>query len=221
MFAITPPIAPPPADCESRPYEVVLYADEARKAKVNLPPKPLLRACAPPELSQVMTAPDSGGTTMCVSYVYDVALTAPDRLVGERRLLAAKSLPDKSCPQIDFKRQGFPGKPWMFLYQGVVVENAYKVKEKIESEGLAFLQLEQTAPGAAKPQVELGKSPLYVSAIQAATPSECRAGGQFFQERFPACYKASVYNQNIRGWQIYVALRRNGEYKFGGSKRNP
>ena len=109
MLAATP-VDVAPLACTLQPYTTVLYADAAKKAKVNLPPGALVRKCSVPgEGAQVLTAPDSGGTEMCVFYEFGVETKKPDVEVGKMRTGVGKSLPDKKCPPLDYSRQSLPG----------------------------------------------------------------------------------------------------------------
>ncbi|MES2318051.1 MAG: hypothetical protein V4631_11220 [Pseudomonadota bacterium] len=219
MFYALPVEAP--VECEVRTAKVELFVDAAKKARVNLPPGASLRKCSVArEGAQVVTKPDSGGTTACVFYEFTVDPKNPQVQVGQRKTAVAKSLKDKSCPAIDFRMQSYPGKDWFFLGDNVPLENAYRVKGRVETGGLAFLQEEKKTAKDAKSTFDVGNTPLGVYAIAAAPPSECRTKQGFFQTRYPACYKAVVYNQTVRGgWTVHVALLKNGEYKFIESNR--
>ena len=210
-----------PAECEVRTAQVQLYADAGKKARVHLPPGATLRKCsAAREGAQVVTKPDSGGTTACVFYEFTVDAKNPEVQLGARKTAIAKSLTDKSCPAIDFKMQSYPGKDWFFLSDNVPLENAYRVKARIETGGLAFLQEEKKAQKDPKSALDFGNSPLGVYSISAAAPSECRTKQSFFQARHSACYMAVIYNQTVRGgWSMRVALLKNGEYKITESNR--
>jgi hypothetical protein len=213
MLSTMPPQAP--SACEVSPYKAELHIDAAKKARVNLPPGALYRKCsAAGEGSQVMTKPDSGGTTACVFYEFTVDPKEPEVQVGKRKAAVAKSLADKSCPPVDYSAQSYPGKDWFFLSDNVPLENAYRVKARVETAGLAFLDQEQREAKDPKALPGHGNSPLGVYAISAAPPLECRKKQSFFQERYAACYMAVVYNKTVRGWTLHIALRKNGEYKF-------
>ena len=221
MFA-TMPVDTGPSACEIRPYKGSLHADAAKKAKVNLPEGALYRTCTNPrEGSQVITRPDSGGTTACVFYEFSVNPKTPDVTFGKRKTAVAKSLADKSCPAIDHSEQSYPGKHWIFLSDNVPLENAYRVKARVESAGLAFLIEEKKQLKDPKAALDFGNTPLGVYSVSAAPPPTCRTKQGFFQERYPACYMAVIYNKAIRGgWTVHVGLRKNGEYKFIESARS-
>lgn len=210
-----------PVQCEVRPYKAQLHEDAAKKARVNLPPDAILRKCADPrEGSQVITKPDSGGTTACVFYEFGVDARNVELQTTPRKTAVAKSLADKTCPAIDYGVQTYPGKDWFFLSDNVPLENAYRVKQRVESAGLAFLLEEQKELKDPKAALAIGNSPLGVYSISAALAPECRKKQGFFQERYAACYKAEIYNKAVRGgWAVHVALRKNGEYKFIESSR--
>jgi hypothetical protein len=210
-----------PVACEVRPYKAELHVDVAKKARVNLPPGSTLRKCSTPgESSQVVTKPDSGGTTACVFYEFTVDPKEPEVQVGVRKAAVAKSLPNKECPAIDFGAKSYPGKDWFFLSDNVPLENAYRVKARIETAGLAFLDEEKKERKASAPALDHGNSPLGVYSVSAAPASECLSKQGFFQTRFAACYKAAIYNKSVRGgWTLHVGLRKNGEYKFIESQR--
>jgi hypothetical protein len=209
-----------PRACEVRPYKATLHEDAAKKARVNLPAEAIFRTCADPrEGAQVLTKPDSGGTTACVFYEFAVDAKHPEVQIAPRKTAVAKSLADKSCPAIDAAAQSYPGKDWFFLSDNVPLENAYKVKQRVESGGLAFL-IEEKKLNGQKAALDFGNSPLGVYAVSAAPPLECRTKQAFFQERYAACYMAVIYNKSVRGgWTVHVALRKNGEYKFIESNR--
>ena len=211
-----------PAECEVRPYTAQLHVDAAKKARVNLPPGAIYRKCSVArEGSQVLTKPDSGGTTACVFYEFSVDPKNPEVKIGARKAAVAKSLADKSCPPLDYGVQSYPGKDWIFLSDNVPLENAYRVKARVESAGLAFLQEEKKLLKDPKQALDFGNSPLGVYSVSAAPPLECRTKESFFQERYAACYMAVIYNKSIRGgWTLHVALRKNGEYKIIESNRS-
>ena len=219
MFATMPVEAP--VQCEVKPYKAELHIDAAKKARVNLPPGATYRKCSSSsEGSQVVTKPDSGGTTACVFYEFTVAPKEPEVQVGKRKAAVAKSLPNKDCPAIDFGAQTYPGKDWFFLSDNVPLENAYRVKARIETAGLAFLDQEKKERKEPGPVPDHGNTPLMVYSVSAAPPLECRKKDAFFQERYAACYKAVIYNKSVRGgWTMHVALRKNGEYTFIESDR--
>ncbi len=219
MFSTMPVEAP--VACEARPYAAELHIDAAKKAKVNLPPGSTFRKCSGGrEPSQVVTKPDSGGTTACVFYEFTVDPKNPEVQLGTRKAAVAKSLTDKSCPAIDFSAHSYPGKDWFFLSDNVPLENAYRVKARVESGGLAFLQEEKKALKDPKGALDFGTAPLGVYSVSAAPALECRKKDAFFQERHAACYVAGIYNASVRGgWTLHVALRKNGEYKFIESNR--
>ena len=217
----TMPVDNGPTACEVRPYKGTLHADLAKKSKINLPEGAIYRSCANPrEGSLVITKPDSGGTTACVFYEFAVNPKTPDISLAKRKTAVAKSLKDTSCPAVDFSAQSYPGKDWFFLSDNVPLENAYRVKARIESAGLAFLNEEKKQLKDPKAALDFGASPLGVYAVSAAPPLECRTKQGFFQERYAACYMAVIYNQAVRGgWTLHVGLRKNGEYKFIESAR--
>lgn len=222
MFATMPVEAP--VQCEAKPYKAQLHIAAAKKGRVNLPPGSTYRKCSSSaEGSQVVTKPDSGGTTACVFYEFTVDPKDPEVQVGPRKTAVAKSLPNKDCPAIDFGAQTYPGKEWFFLSDNVPLENAHRVKARVETAGLAFLTQENKdrkegkVPG---PVLDHGNTPLMVYSVSAAPPPECRKNQSFFQERYAACYKTVIYNETVRGgWTLHVALRKNGEYKFIESNR--
>ena len=220
MVATMPVSAP--VECEVRPYTAELHIDAAKKARVNLPPGSTYRKCSVArEGAQVLTKPDSGGTTACVFYEFTVDPKNPEVQVGARKAAVAKSLADKSCPPIDYGVQSYPGKDWFFLSDNVPLENAYRVKARVERAGLAFLEEEKKQLKDPKQALDFGNSPLGVYSVSAAPPLECRTKQAFFQERYAACYMAVIYNKAIRGgWTLHVALRKNGEYKFIESNRS-
>ncbi|MES2018079.1 MAG: hypothetical protein V4484_16450 [Pseudomonadota bacterium] len=220
MFATIPVDAP--VACEVSPYKVELFSDAAKKARVMLPPGSTLRKCAlAREGAVVVTKPDSGGTTACVMYEFGVDPKDPAVQTSKRKTAVAKSLADKSCPAIDFGVQSYPGKDWFFLSDNVPLENAYRVKARVESGGLAFLEEEKRQLKDPKAGIDFGTSPLGVYSVSAAPPLECRTKQKFFQERYAACYMAVIYNAAVRGgWTLHVALRKNGEYKFIESNRS-
>jgi len=220
MFATMPVEAP--VQCEVTPYLVALHIDAAKKARVNLPPGSTYRKCnSASEGAQVITKPDSGGTTACVIYEFTVDPKEREVQVGKRATAVAKSLPNKECPPVDFSAQSYPGKDWFFLSDNVPLENAYRVKERIEKSGLAFLNEEKKARKDGAPGLDFGDSPLGVYSVSAAPPLECRTKQGFFQTRYSACFKAVIYNRSVRGgWTLHVALHKSGEYKFIESKRS-
>ena len=214
------PVDTAPITCEVRPYKGTLHADPEKKAKVNLPEGAILRVCnSPREGAQVITKPDSGGTTACVFYEFAVDGKKNEVQLAPRRTAVARSAADKSCPAFDHSAQGYPGKDWFFLSDNLPLENAHRVKGRIETAGLAFLAQEKKAMKDPKGMPDFGNTPLALYSVSVAPPPECRTKQGFFQERFAACYKAVVYNKTIRGWTIHVALRKNGEYKFIESGR--
>lgn len=214
MLAATP-VDVAPLECEMRPYMSVLYADPAKKARVNLPLGSTLRKCASPEEgSQVLTVPDSGGTDMCV--IYEFGVNAKDNAVQatKQRTGVAKSLPDKKCPPIDYSRHSYPGKDYFFLSDNVPLPNAFAVKAKVESAGLAFLN-EEKKRRADRAGVDYGTSPLNVAAISAAPATDCRKHAGFFQGRYAACYRVEFYNKSVRGgWTLLMALNKKGAYQI-------
>jgi hypothetical protein len=218
MFATMPVEAP--VQCEATPYMVALYADPAKKARVNLPPGSTYRKCSSAaEGAQVTTKPDSGGTVACVMYEFTVDPKEREVQVGKRKTAVAKSLPNKECPPVDYSAQSYPGKDWFFLSDNVPLENAYRVKDRIEKGGLAFL-IEEKKLRKDAPAFDFGNTPLGVYSISQAPAVECKANQGFFQARFAACYKAVIYNKTVRGgWTLHVGLRKNGEYQFIESKR--
>lgn len=212
----TLPVDAPPQDCRATPQVTTLFADAAKTRKVTLPPGPILRQCASSaDGAQVLTKPDSGGTEMCIFYEMPVDPKNPQIQIKRQRAGVAKSLPDKSCPEIDFTRAGYPGKNWFFLSENVVLANAFKVKQKVETEGLAFLKSEKTAPPQTRPVADYGTAPLGLMGIAQAGAIECRKNAGFFQGRYAACYRAEVYNPNVRGDRtLVIGLTKNGEYRF-------
>ena len=215
MLAATP-VDVAPLECEMRPYMTTLYGDPAKKGKVNLPLGSTFRKCASPtELSQVLTVPDSGGTEACVFYEFGVDAKKPDVQVGKMRTGVAKSLADKKCPPIDYSRQSYPGKDYFFLSDNVPLPNAYAVKARVESSGLAFLKEEQKERKDGKPAIDFGNSPLGVLSISAALTNDCRQHVSFFQGRYAACYRVEFYNKAVRGgWSLLVALNKKREYQI-------
>lgn len=201
--------------CEVRPYKESLFVDAQKDKSVGLPKGAISRKCSSArEGWWVMTTPDSGGTEACVLYVFGVdpktGLYNRQKLTG-----VAKSLKGGACPPVDQSAQGFPGKDWFFLSDNVPLENAHRVKQRVESGGLAFLIEEKRQRKDGKPGLDFGNSPLGVYSISAAPPLACRTKDSFFQERFAACYKAVIYNKTVRGdWAVHIGLRKNGEYKF-------
>lgn len=218
MFATMPVQAP--VQCEATPYLVALHIDAAKKARVNLLPGSTYRKCSSPsEGAQVITKPESGGTTACVFYEFTVDPKERQVQVGQRKTAVAKSLPNKECPAVDYSAQSYPGKDWFFLSDNVPLENAYRVKERIETGGLAFLNKEKKESKDQSQGLDFGDTPLGVYSISAAPPPECRTKQGFFQPRFAACYKAVIYNKSVRGgWTLHVGLHKSGEYKFIESK---
>jgi hypothetical protein len=214
MFATMP--AEPPSECVVAPLKTELFVDVAKKARVNLPEGSTYRKCTiPGEGAHIATKPDSGGTTACVFYEFTVDPKNPEVQVGKRKAAVAKSLADKSCPAIDFGARSYPGKDWFFLSDNVPLENAYRVKARVEKAGLAFLEEEKRALKDPKAAIDFGNTPLGVYSVSAAPPLECRTKDSFFQERYAACYAAEIYNKTVRGgWTLHVGLRKNGEYKF-------
>ena len=210
------PVDVAPLECEMRPYMTALYADAAKKSKVNLPLGATYRKCAAPtEPSQVLTVPDSGGTEMCVLYEFAVDPKHPDVQVGKMRTGVAKSLPDKKCPPLDYGKQSYPGKHYFFLSDNVPLPNAFAIKARVESAGLAFLRQEQNERKDGKPAIDVGNSPLNVASISAAPSAECRKRASFFQGRYAACYRAEFYNQTLRGGHsLLIALNKKREYQF-------
>lgn len=210
-----------PIQCEVRPYKAQLHEDVAKKARVNLPPDAILRKCSDErEGSQVITKPDSGGTTACVYYEFRVNASNLEVQTAPRKTAIAKSLPDTTCPPIDHSAQSYPGKDWFFLSDNVPLENAYRVKARVETGGLAFLNEEKKQLKDQKGALDFGNTALGVYSVSSAPPPDCRKKQGFFQERYAACYKVAVYNKSVRGgWTVHVALRKNGEYKFIESNR--
>ncbi len=215
-MAMMMPDAAPPVVCEAKAFTRTLFADEAKKAKVNLPPGATLRTCSSPrERSAVLTKPDSGGTEMCVVYEFGVDPKDPERETMPQRTLVAKSIDKKDCPALDYSAQAYPGKAWFFLSDNVPLPNAFKVKAAVESGGLNFVNEEAKGIKGSPPSPAYGTTPLGVYAIDNAKPSECKSEGKFFQERFAACYRVGIYNLAARGgWTMHVGLRKNGEYVF-------
>ena len=219
MLAATP-VDVAPLECEMTPYTMALYADPAKKAKVNLPPGALVRKCGlPREGSQVLTKPDSGGTEVCVFYEFGVDGKQLDVVTRKQRTGVAKFLPDKSCPAIDYRAQTYPGKDYFFLFDNVPLPNAFAVKARVESGGLAFLRQEQKERKDLAP-FDFGNSQLGVATISAALTNECRKRADFFQGRYSACYRVEFYNQAVRGgWSLLLALNKKNEYRFIESAR--
>lgn len=219
MFATMPVEAP--VQCEVTPYLVALHIDAAKKARVNLPPGSTYRKCSnAAEGARVITKPDSGGTTACVMYEFTVDPKERQVQVGERKTAVAKSLENKECPPVDYSAQSYPGKDWFFLSDNVPLENAYRVKERIEKAGLAFLVEEKKERKDGAPALDFGNTPLGVYSISIAPAMECRTRQGFFQTRYAACYKAVIYNKAVRGgWTLHIGLHKNGEYQFIESKR--
>lgn len=219
----TMPIDTGPTACEVRPYKGTLHADAAKKARVNLPEGAMFRVCKDPrEGAQVITKPDSGGTTACVFYEFAVDARTPEVQLSPRKTAVAKSLAGGVCPAFDPSAQSYPGKDWFFLSDNVPLVNAYRVKAKVEKDGLAFLNEEKALLKDPKGGLDYGTTALGVYAISAAAPPKCRTTQGFFHEKFAACYEAVIYNQSVRGgWTVHVALRKNGEYKLIESARKP
>ncbi|WP_426102706.1 hypothetical protein [Massilia sp. TSP1-1-2] len=215
MLAATP-VDVAPLECEMRPYMTTLYADPAKKSKVNLPLGATLRKCSSPaEGSQVLTAPDSGGTEMCVLYEFGVDANKADVQIGKMRTGVGKSLADKKCPAIDYGKQSYPGKDYFFLSDNVPLPNAFAIKARVETAGLAFLKDEQKARKDGKPAIDFGNSPLGVASISQAPALECRQHASFFEGRYAACYRAEFYNKAVRGgWTLLIALNKKREYQF-------
>ena len=215
MLAATP-VDVAPLACEMRPYMKTLHVDPARKAKVNLPLGATLRKCSSPaEGSQVLTVPDSGGTEMCVFYEFGVDPDKFDVQIRKMRSGVAKALPDKKCPPIDYGKQSYPGKDYFFLFDNVALPNAFAIKARMETAGLAFLKQEQTERKDGKPPVDFGNSPLRMASIAEAPSGECRKHAGMFEGRYAACYRAEFYNQTVRGgWTLLIALTSKREYKF-------
>lgn len=221
MLAATP-VDVAPLQCEMKPLTSVLYADPAKKSRVNLPPGAALRKCAAPrDGSQVITKPDSGGTEICVIYEFGLD---PRQVVqtDTKRTGLAKSLPDKSCPPLDYSRQTYPGKHYFFLSDNVPLPNAFAVKARVETAGLTFLKEEQKKRKEGMPKVDFGNSPLGVLSVSAVVTPECRKHASFFQGRYSACYRVEFYNQAVRGgWSVLVALDKKGEYQLIESAYKP
>jgi hypothetical protein len=221
MLAATP-VDVAPLECEMRPYMTQLFADAAKTARVKLPLGATLRKCAPPLASQVLTVPDSGGTEMCVFYEFGAGGKGLDVLTTKMRTGVAKSLADKKCPALDYARQGYPGKDYFFLSDNVPLPNAFGVKARVESGGLAFLKQEQAARKDGRPAANFGTAPLSVLSVSYALTNECRKQAGFFQGRYSACYRAEVYNNKVRGgWTLMVALNKQGEYLLVDSIFDP
>jgi hypothetical protein len=220
MFAATA-VDVAPLECEMRPYMSVLYADNAKKARVNLPLGSTLRLCpSPADGAQVLTPPDSGTTENCVFYEFGVTARQPDVQLTKMRTGVGKALADKKCPPLDYSRQSYPGKAYFFLSQNVPLPNAFAVKARIESAGLAFLKQEQKQRKDGASAVDFGNSPLGVASISEAPALACRSNAKVFQGRYAACYRAEIYNQAVRGgWSLLIALDKNREYKFIESSR--
>ncbi len=214
MLAATP-VDVAPLECEMRPYMTALYADAAKTAKVKLPLGATLRKCASPtENSQVLTVPDSGGTEVCVVYEYSVDAKKSDVVLGKMRTGVAKSLADKKCPPLDYSKQSYPGKDYFFLSDNVPLPNAFAVKARVESAGLAFVKQEQKVRKDGKPAVDFGNTPFSVASISAAPPTECNKKASFFQGRYAACYRVEIYNKTARGGTLLLALNKKREYQF-------
>ena len=220
------PVATPvdvmPPQCEMRPFKTPLFVDANRTAKVKLPPGANMRHCsAAADGAQIITAPDSGGTEMCVIYEYGVDSKITDVVIRPQRLGAAKSRPDKSCPAVDYSRQGYPGKEWFFMSDNLPLVNALKVKETVEKQGLDFL-VKEKATRKDRASIDYGKTPIYVEAIAPTEQVECRRTAAFFQGRYAACYRAQIYNQAIKGkWWIIVGLTKDNQYRLLESIQTP
>ena len=146
-----------PIQCEVRPYKAQLHEDAAKKGRVNLPPDAMLRTCSNErEGTQVITKPDSGGTTACVFYEFRVNARNPEVQTAPRKTAVAKSLADKRCPPIDYSAQSYPGNDWFFLSDNVPLENAYRVKARVES-GRATLK-------ESKRRIKRGRMKMLISA---------------------------------------------------------
>ena len=212
------PIDTAPVECEVRPFTATLYADVAKKSKVNLPPNVSYRQCsAPGERSAVVTAPDSGGTEACVFYEFTVDPKMPDvqKPKEKMRTGVARSIGGKECPKMEFGARTYPGKDYFFLSDNVPLVNAHRVKETVEKGGLAFLKTEQQQGKQAGAAPDVGNTPLRVSAIDATRESDCRAKASFFQGRYAACYRAEIYNDKLRGGAaLLVGLTKKNEYVF-------
>ncbi|MES2899985.1 MAG: hypothetical protein V4723_09665 [Pseudomonadota bacterium] len=211
------PIDTAPVECEVRPFTAALYADAAKKAKVNLPPNSTYRKCnVPGERSAIVTMPASGGTEACVFYEFPVDPGRPEvqKPKEKMRTGVAKSLAGKECPKLEFGARTYPGRDYFFLSDNVPLVNAHRVKETVEKGGLAFLKSEIAQRKEGAPP-DAGQSPLRVAAIDAAKESECRVKASFFQGRYSACYRAEVYNEAVRGGlALHLALNKKGEYVF-------
>lgn len=216
------PVDSLPPQCEVRPYDKPLFADARRTAKVKLPPGATLRQCSSKaDGAQIITAPDSGGTEMCVIYEYGVDNKVVDVVLRMQRTGVARSRADKSCPPLDFSRQGYPGKDWFFMSDNLPLANAFKVKETVEKGGLAFLN-EEKKTVKERAAIDYGSTPLQVEGIAPTEQVECRQTAGFFQGRYAACYRAKVYNQTIRGdWWLVLGLTKDNEYKILQSLRTP
>lgn len=215
MLAATP-VDVAPLECEMRPYMSVLHRDASKKAKVNLPLGATLRLCpSPTEGSQVLTMPDNGSTDICVFYEFGVDGKHPDVLTSKMRTAVGKLLPNKKCPAIDYGKQSYPGKDYFFLSDNVPLPNAFAIKARVETAGLAFLKEEQKARKDGQPAIDLGDSPLGVAAISEAPAMECRKRAGFFEGRYAACYRAEFYNQALRGgWTLLIALNKSRQYQL-------
>lgn len=216
------PVDTLPPQCEMRPYDKPLFADAKRTAKVKLPAGARLRQCtAAADGAQIITAPDSGGTEMCVIYEYGVDHKIVDVVLRMQRTGVARARADKSCPALDFSRQGYPGKDWFFMSDNLPLPNAFKVKEAVEKGGLAFLNQEK-AQRKDRAGIDYGTTQLQVEGIAPTEQLECRQTAGFFQGRYAACYRARVYNQTIRGdWWLVLGLTKDNEYKILQSIRTP
>lgn len=220
---VATPVDTMPPQCEMRPFTTPLFVDANRTAKVKLPPNAVLRRCtSAADGAQILTAPDSGGTEACVIYEYSVDNKITDIVIRpQHRTGVARSLKDKSCPKVDFSRQGYPGKEWFFMADNLPLANAYKVKETVEKEGLAFMAKEKSTL-ADRAAIDYGTTALQVESIAPTEQVECRRTAGFFEGRYAACYRAKVYNQTIRGnWWLVVGLTKDNEYKILQSVRTP
>jgi len=210
------PIDTAPVECEVRPFSAALYADVAKKSKVNLPPNVTYRKCnVPGERSAVVTMPASGGTEACVFYEFTVDPAVPDvqKPKEKMRTGVARSIGGKQCPKMEYGARTYPGRDYFFLSDNVPLVNAHRVKEAVEKGGLAFLKSAQAQSKEQGLATRVGQAPLRVAAIDAAKESQCRAKASFLQGRYSACYRAEVYNEAIRGGlAIHVALNKKGDY---------
>ena len=212
-----PPVDVAPLECEMRPYMKVLYARPGGKARVHLPLGATLRLCAAPgESSQVLTVPDSGGTEMCVFYEFGVDSKVTDLQTTPMRTGVGKALADKKCPAIDYRKQTYPGKDYFFLSDKVPLPNAFAIKERVETAGLAFLKQEQKErKNGPATGVDFGTTPLGLISISATPVEQCRKNAGLFEGRYAACYSVEFFNQAVRGgWTLLVALNSKREYQF-------